>query len=757
MIGLVLAFLLGSLIVGSAQEDARAIWQVQRYDLDVNALSGDRDLGVRAVITVKNVGRAAGTTVTLRIAKAAVVTAAKVSDAGTDFRSAEETRGNLQRITVTIPSFAPNSTVQIALDYRIPVASNSGIAALSPIGSQFLPVSQWYPTTGNPFTNRGADTAPFKLTVNAPAGLSPVSSGKAAGSSVTQAFDAQPFFVTGTWDVIEGSGDASGISAFAPKGATAAERKQAEGLIATAAAARGFFVGLLGPAPDLPIRLIAVNRGGGFSDGGALLLDAAAFRRAKVDSNSAGLIAECVVRTWLGAATPVRGDGAGVIREGLVHYLASLFIEKQFGRDAVDGLRQRERLAYVAVVKRDAPLTLTTPLEDTYFNTVTNKGAMMWRLVDRSLGRDSFVGVLRATAQSGRESGSGLTLVALRQAVAERGGAGLKTLIDQELDQPTDLDLLIGLPQQRGAEWVSQLRNLGSFEVNTTVAATTVTGEKLTGSATIPARAFGEVVFKTANRITRVEVDPEKIYPQLDYSNDAVPRGRLTDAALADAKAAYDRGDYAKAESIARDVLAVYPWDEDARLRLARSLLGGNKLGDAEKEFTAILNGSFPSAIALSWANAEMGELRLRQNQNAAAAKFFDEAVRAGGDYGATVAARAGRIKAEAGSPPPIDEAAKAFFVNFDRTLVNGRRPEIEALIVPGELARFVSGVTINQPQSWQTRVIRTESLDANRLAVDVGLAVRQLDKDATGTAVMILARVGGAWKLEDVQFFEVH
>ncbi len=742
-------FAFGSSALVRAQDEGRAVWQVQRYDINVSVAG--RELAGRAVVTVKNVGNAAGSTVTLRLAKAAVVSAIKVNDNVADYRPGEEARGGLARLTVTIPSAAPNSTVQIAVEYKFPVAANSGLAAVSPVSSQFLPASVWYPSASNPYSTRGTETAPFSLTVSS-GGQTVVSSGKASGATFTQAVDGQPFFVTGNWDVIDGSGEAAGISAYLNKGATAAERKQAENLIALAAAARTFFASVLGAAPELPIRLVSVYRGGGFADGGTLLLDAAAFRRPKIDSVTAVSTTEAVLRSWLGAGIPIRGDGAGVIREGLVRHLASLFIEKQFGRDAVVAMRQRERTAYVTVIKRDAPLTMTTPLEQTYFDTVVDKGAMFWRLMDELLGHDAFVGILKTSLQTARQSAAGLNLAALRSAVGDVGGAAVKAIADQILDQPTDLDLIVGLPTQRGGEWVSALRNLGAFDVTTTAVATTAKGERLTSRVTIPARSFGEAVFRTANPVTRIEIDPEKLFPQLDYANDISPRGRLTESALGEAKSAFDRGEFAKAESIAREVLALYPLDEDARLRLARSLLGQNKLGDAEKEFMAVLDGKFSSAIVMSWASAEMGELRLKQNQTAAAIKFFDEAVRIGGEYGATLAARAGRIKAEsAAGSVPIDDSIKSFLSGFDRVASGGRRSDIEALIVSGELPRF------GTPQKWQTTVLRTEALDANHSAADVTLSVQLLDKEYAGTAVLILARVGTAWKLEDIQFLEVH
>ncbi|HCX29005.1 MAG TPA: hypothetical protein DHU55_04415, partial [Blastocatellia bacterium] len=117
--------------------------------------------------------------------------------------------------------------------YTLPVESNTGLGAISPIGSQFLPLSFWYPAPNTPFTVRGADTAPFRLVVN---GANVISSGLeksgAAGATVyEQSLNAQPFFVQGDWDKVEGTGESKNITAFLPRGATTEEKKQAEAIL----------------------------------------------------------------------------------------------------------------------------------------------------------------------------------------------------------------------------------------------------------------------------------------------------------------------------------------------------------------------------------------------------------------------------------------------------------------------------------------------------------------------------------------------
>ncbi|HEY0322589.1 MAG TPA: tetratricopeptide repeat protein [Pyrinomonadaceae bacterium] len=742
----------------SAQEEARAAWQVTRFDINASVGQPDRALTARATITARNVGRGAGSTLTLRIDSKAEIKSASANNAQATFRATPEARGNLQRVTLNLPTpVQPEGVVNVAVEYRLPVAENTGLAAISPTGTQFLPLSFWYPTPNTTFSLRGADTAPFRLTVNAAGGETVISSGKANGAGFEQALYSQPFFLTGSWDVVEGAGEARNTSAYLPKGAGADERKQAEAILALVAAARAFYAGLLGQAPDAPVRVVAVTRGGGMSEGGTLLVPAAAFRRSKIDSATAVQVGEAVAKLWIGGATPVRGEGVGVLTEGLTRYLANAFLEKQYGRETADAERLRQRLAYAAVSKRDAPLARTTPLDDTYYTAIANKGAMVWRLMDRVMGREAFMNTLRSFTQKGAEGE--LSLELLRAALNGRGGASVKTILDEMLDKPTEIDLIVGLPQQRGAQWVAAVRNMAAIDVTVPVVATTASGERVTSETTVAARSFGEVAFKTAGRITRAEIDPEKLYPQLDYSNDLAPRARSIDDALVEARATLARGENAKAESTAREILAIAPSIQEARTLLGRALLAANRVDEAEREFRAVLDDPLPSPTALAWASEGLGEVALRKGQTAEAARRFTEAVRAEGEYASTVAARLNRIKAEtsASAAPAIEESVRSFVSQLDQAIKTGSKADIDALLVPGELPTFSRGIIGNRPEAWQTRVVRTESLDANRVAADVALNVREMGRDQSGTAVLMLARSpGGAWKLAGIEFLEV-
>jgi len=741
-----------------SQDEPRAAWQVTRFDISADTTGTDRNLVVHATITIKNVGAGAGSTVSLHLSPKAQVTAAHAGDTVLNAKASPEPRGNTQRISLKLPtSVAPAAVVSLTIDYRLAVESNNGLASLSPVGDQFLPLSSWYPAPNTPYSLRGADVAPFHLAVNAPAGEQIVSSGKVTGSVVEQTLFGVPFFLTGNWDVVEGAGDAKGISAYLPKGASADEHKNAERLVAFAQAARSYLSTTLGALPDSQIRLIAVSRGAGFTDGGTLLLDPAVFRREQIDSGTALQVAQAVCKIWIGGITSVRGEGSGTLTEGLTRFLATQAVEKQFGKDAAATEQRRERESYSSVARRDAPLAVTTLFDDTYFTTVSNKGALVWRLVDHVMGRDSFLSVLRAQMQLGAGADAGLRLASLRAALAEKGGVPVKALLDLSFDRPTEMDLQIGLPQQKGAQWSAALRNTGNTDVSVSVVAITESGQRLNVDTTIPAASFGEAMFNSSARVVRVEIDPEKLYPQLDYGNDSMPRSPDPQDALNEATRQLGTQDFVKAESSARAILANTPQMQEASIILARALLGQNRVDEAEKLFRSLLELPVPTPAAIAWANIGLGEISLQKGQVAEAARRFNDAVRADAEYASSLAARNGRIRAEtAANMLQVDPAIRSFIGQLDRAISSGKKVELEPRVVSGELVRFISGVVGTQPEFWRTRVLRTEQWDADLFAADVSLETRELGKEQAGTALYILSRSNGNWRLLGIDLFEV-
>ena len=379
-------------IIAFAQTEPRAAaaWQVKRYE--INASIADRTLNSSVVLSLQNVGTGAGTRLTLRINDAAEITSVQLNGATAVFTKGQEALGssrNLQRIIVNLPSIQPNSTFTVKVDYKLKIDENNGLNAISPLGSNFLPLSFWYPTPNSHYAPRGSDFAPFRLNVTTNEPL--ISSGVATGTSFEQKLNGQPFFLTGNWETLE----AKGVTVYLPKGATQFEKQRANELATIMAESLAFTSGLLGVAPNTPLRIVAVRRGSGFADSGTILLDYAAFRRQKIDSLTAMTIADSVAKIWLGNAKLVRGEGFGVIREGLSRFIATQFIEKYFGKAAADAERFRQLAAYATVARNDLPFNSAAPLDSTYYPSVTYKGAMIWRVIANQVGQENFFNYIK--------------------------------------------------------------------------------------------------------------------------------------------------------------------------------------------------------------------------------------------------------------------------------------------------------------------------------------------------------------------------
>ncbi|MBS1798184.1 MAG: tetratricopeptide repeat protein [Acidobacteria bacterium] len=729
---------------GQADTRASRTWEVQKYDLTATlpAVETDRFLTVRAVLSLRNSSAGPASSLTLRISPSAEVSGVKTNGATIDFSKGEEKVGNgtLQRIILRGVSVAPGGNLSVEVNYKLKVAENSGLSALSPAGSQFLPLSFWYPTPNSWYFARGADYAPVRLQVVSANGQAVAAAGAESGGAFEDKLNIQPFFVAGLWETYS----AGGVSFLLPKGAGADEQKRAGDLAGLISEAKTFAANLLGPAPDVPLRVVAVRRGSGFSGGGTILVDENVFRRQKLDALTAMTVAESVVKIWLGGAVRIDGDGGGTIREGLSRYLATLFLESKYGRETGEMERLRQRTAYAAVVKRDAPLTTASPLDDYYYTTNANKGAMIWRLLAKSLGQNEFFNIVRANIKDGT-----VDLAKLRGAFSSK-----KDFLDYAFDQVTDMDLMVGLPQVNGSDTKVNLRNTGSVDAVVDVVATTVGGNKLTASVTIAKQNFGEAVFKTSEKILHVEVDADKLYPQIDYSNDVVPREIDESDLLLYVKKPFDKQDFGAAEKNARLILRDYPHFDDVRVLLARSLLAQNRTAEAEKEFRAVLDEKLPTARSLAWSNVGLGEVALKSNQTAQAVPYFNEAIRIDAEYGATLAARQGKVKA--GVPLNSDEGIKAFFGQFDKAAISGRKADLDAMVLSGEIPRFAGGIA-GQAQEWTTQIVQIEKLGPNNAIVETNLNIRMINKTPeSGTAVFRLTQVGGSWKLSGVDMFEV-
>lgn len=732
------------LFVGiNAQSRNSLTWEVVKYDINATLpqnFASDRDLDVKATLTLRNMSNSSASSVTLRISDQAEVSAIQVNGTTADFKKSEEKTGgskNLQKLATRIASVASKQTVSVIVDYKIKVISNSGLNALSPVNSQFLPLSYWYPTPTSWYFPGGADVAPFNLKINSSNGEMLVSSGTNVANGFEQKLFGQPFFATGNWDIVK----ANGVDVYVPKGMNA-NAAIANDLAALAAESKNFAAKLLGKTFDSPIRVVGVSRGSGFSDGGTIFVDESIFQRQKVDSNTAVNVIEGIVKVWLGNVFKVQDDGYGVIREGLSRQIANEFIEQKYGKDSAELERLRQRTNYSAISLRDVPLNVVSPVDGYYYTATANKGAIIWNFLSNTFG-DDFYELIRSQTDDGE-----LNLKELRTVFSTQ-----KDYLDYMIERITEMNLMIGLPQQTGNQSKVALRNLSEIDVNVDVVATTSNGQKIVNKASIKANSFGEAVFNSPNKIVRVEVDADKIYPQTDYSDDIAPREIGDNDALVFIKKEFDRQKFADAEKNALEVLKIYPIFDDARILLARSQLAQNKITDAQRNFEEILKLKLPTAQSMAWANVGLGEIAQKTGQNANARKYFDEAIKNNSDLSATLAARRGRDKI---GSTEVDTNIKNFFVSFDKAVAANNKSEVDAMIINGELSRFALNVS-GQAQQWTSQILQVDKIDERNMLVEANMSIKLLNREVeTGMAVYRLTKVGNDWKLSGVEIFEV-
>ena len=392
-------------------------------------------------------------------------------------------------------------------------------------------------------------------------------------------------------------------------------------------------------------------------------------------------------------------------------------------------------------------MTTVAPIDDYYYPVVANKGAMAWRIVAKRVGASEFADTLRKNSQDGD-----LTVGKLRSAFSSQ-----KEVIDLLFDQITEMNLMVGLPQNEAGQVKVAVRNTGATDINVDVVATTASGQKLVSPTSLRATSYGDVIFKTSESIVRVEIDAEKLYPQLDYFDDISPRESSESDPLLAVKRAFDKQDaqgYATAEATARTLLRDLPRLDDLRVLLGRTLLAEGKTAEAEKEFKAVLDEKLPTARSLAWANVGLAEVAAKSNQNDTAIKYAETAIATDAEYGASFAAR--NLRNKLGVSSTADASVKAFFADFDKAAASNRKAETEALAMPGEVTRFISGIS-GSTEQWQTQVRQIDRIDANTVLVETNMTIKLLNKEIeTGIAVYRLSKSGSGWKLSAVDMFEV-
>jgi tetratricopeptide (TPR) repeat protein len=792
--------------------NARVVPEEQKVDAQAKLRLvnlSDPDLGERILLSPDNKPR-----LTFYLNQKAKVEAMKVNGSAVQPKTAEDTRNSLTRVYVEMTSAMTGlPEFDVELTYSIPATDRGATLHVSGGETFLLPTSFWVPVTHTPYADHGADTAPFSLTVSAPAGLKVISSGvRKDEKSFEQSLAAQPFFVVGDYDVVSRGGADHPVEIYYPRGSGETGKQQAERIAAEAERAVTFYSKYFNVMAVEPFRIVSTqarqlntatsdsfsaSRETSASMVGAVMIDENVFRRDAVDLGMIELISGAAARAWIDGQVLLRGRGAGMLRDGLPIYLVAQYLGDRFGPAQRDAAYERFRRAYATIARNDAPLLTQSQLDRNYATSVYNKGALVWRMIEKTFGAQALGTALRSSLSRGKVDALSLAgWFAPQQNQQKRGapqphplcqlsrcanfkenlisaGADRKLvneLFNNWIDTISLPDFAVGQPQNTANGVESAVANYGSSDdtqskspdagFTVEVVATNDKGEKLTKNVTVKAGEFGTVSFPAGVDIKTIEVDPDKIYLQSDYSNDVFPRRPSQSEAFAQANLAFSKNDFATAEAKAREGLAATanaPGAPTLQALLGRALLAQKKTDEAEKIFNDALKAEPLPIQAYGMAHFGLAELAMQQNKFDAAAKHFRFAGAADLDAATTISARDGALKAERGSGAvKIPDDVRAFLQKFDAAVLQGGSAAVNQFVELGNLRKFAQNLVVRKPSVWVTEALRAEEWDANQVAVDVTLKIKIEGKDYAGRAVYVISRAGGKLLLSEVPTFDV-
>ncbi|MEK6409816.1 MAG: hypothetical protein AABN34_23060 [Acidobacteriota bacterium] len=783
-------FITAALSVSAAAQEV----EVDRYNINLRIDTAASAVDARAELSISNAGQAPKPKLYLRLTKLAKVTAAKVNGAPAQVETVEDRRvTTLNQIIITPQSsIAAGATATVEVSYRIEAAESTPLIHVYPGEVLLAPQAVWFPAPSTAFTLYGPPTAPFTLTVSAAspaAGFRALSSGtlrtEGQNSTFEQPLNSQPLVVAGSFDQPVSS-DHGGVKVeiFVQPGITAvsADAKPAEpqAFVARLGEETGrvidFLTRTLGPPPPgSTFRIISSVRAGNLTEPGVLVLNEQVFRRDSLNAGVVEVLADAIARIWIDGRVRLRGReprsaqesraavkarSAAFLRDSLPRYLAALYFEDRFGKDAARDLFTNMRWSYAPIAKsgRDAELGVQTLLLPNYSVAVFGKGPLVYRLLAEAAGRERLIAAFKAIL-SGAQNKI-VTTDDLRAALTKGAPPEVDNLFQQWVESIVEPDIIVGspLPSDKPGTQRINLRNLGTGDVTVKLLAVTASGKQVTASVMVQSEGLATAEVPTAEKIVSVEVDPDKLIIQTSYDNDARDGDLKTtrqsaQTLLNESIATFNKAQYSEAETMLRQAVRVDGRNAVLHAWLARTLAAQKKMDDAAAEANAAIKFDPPVGPALAWARVTLGQVAMARNQAAEAMRQFRAAAVEADEAAAQLAAHEGLIQAErtGGAAPQIDESLRAYITQLDAAIKQPDSDKLFKLVIKNNLKRFVQGLTVNRPASWTTEILHADQVDANRVALDVGLKVKAEGRDQAGTAVFVLHRAGSAWLLEDV------
>ncbi|HZS45666.1 MAG TPA: tetratricopeptide repeat protein [Blastocatellia bacterium] len=750
----------------SANAQVTVKYDVDRYDITARVDTSTNSAEITSVLKLTNTGNGPGRSLTLRLASNAKISSVTVNGASATFTQKPDTSASLQSFSISLPSnVAPKASVTVAVNYSYTVAESAANASIGPGDIVLLPDGGWVPVANTPVNVHGQDQAPFSLNITLPGGETPISAGIQKGSSFEDSINGEPFLIAGHYS--SSKSDDGRFEAFVPKGLEQTAAPQVKRLFDEAGRISKFYEGIFGKPIVAPIRFVFSSRSGGFSGPSVVVFGENIARTDMVDASTLELLAAGMAKNYIGGQARVYERGWGFISEGLPRYLAALYFGERFGPASEREAFTRFARAYAttAASRRDMQLVAQTLGSASFYQVVPTKGPLVVRIFEHEIGRDKLLGTIKQLVTgAGPEGASFDAWLAL---LKQTGSPNIDGLSRQWIETLPDVDVAVGVPREEGGAYKSAVRNFGSGDVKVDVVAMTISGKAVRDTVVLnsDSRGFGTATFNTTEKLASVEVDPEKILIQTNYDNDAwllnsdPPVQRPWDLSLFGAAVgAYTQHNYGEAETKLRQALANDQNNDLARAWLARTLAANGKGDEALKEANAALASQPPDLITIAWADYTIGQISESRGQHDAALTAFTKAAQAQADFVSTKTSRDAIVATESssGKRSPVDSSVQQFLSQFDKAVLSGSSEQLKPLIVAANMKKLATRITVAHPTQWNTTVLRTEALDADRTAVDVKLDIVEEGKSQTGTALYYLRKNGGGWQLDKIDLFDV-
>ena len=764
--GAFVAILIFFAINTHAQTAMAAKYDVERYDITAK-LNGIADsMDITAALKLINNGNAAGRSVTLRLSSHAKVNSATINGANATISQRPDNAPGLQIISLTPPGgIAPKAEVTVALTYTFTVIESAPNESLGVGDIVLLPDSAWVPIANTPILAHGQDQSPYTLNLSLPADEIGISGGVQKGSTFDETINGEPLLMAGHFVTLKSTDGR--FEAFIPKGLEQKGTPQANRLFVEAGKIAKFYEGIFGKPIVGPIRFVFSSRAGGFACPSLVVFNESVARTDILDASTLELLATTIAKNYVGGQARVYERGWGFVSEGIPRYLAALYFGERFGAASEREVFSRFVRAYTSqgLVKRDLQLMAQTLVSSTFYQSVPVKGPLVVRIFEREVGRDKLLGTLRQLINV--NSSDPATLDNWLTLLKQTGSPNIDAISKEWLEIAPNVDVAIGVPRQDGGVYKAAIRNFGTGDVKVDAVAITASGKQLRDSVVLngDSRGFGMATFNTTEKITSVEVDPDKVLIQTNYDNDAWvlnpdPVQRQSDLTLfTEAVNSYTQRNFADAEAKLRQVVAIDPNNDLGHAWLARALAGQNGKGDeAIKEANAALAAQPPDLITYAWANFTIGEVSEARGQHDVALAAFNKAAQAQADYVSTKTARAAIITAEAasGKASSIDSSVQQFIGQLDKAMISGNSELIKPMLVAANMKKFATRVAVTHPTQWNTTILRTEQIDSDRVAVDVKLEAISGGKNESGTALYYLRRGNGGWQLDKIDLSDI-